>query len=66
MAASFEGEILFSNIDINLTKGDKVAVISKNSRAITAFYQIITGNDKADSGKFSWGVTTTQSYLPVR
>lgn len=60
-----EGELLFSNIDINLNRGDKVAVISKNSKATTAFYQIISGNDKADSGKVSWGVTTTQSYLPA-
>ncbi len=59
-----EGEVLFTNIDINLSKGDKVAIISKNSKASTAFYQIITGNEEADAGKFSWGVTTTQSYLP--
>jgi len=65
LTKTFEGEKLFSNVDINLQKGDKVAVISKNSRAVTAFYQIITENDKADSGKFSWGVTTTQSYLPL-
>ncbi len=62
---SFEGKPLFSNIDINLNKGDKVAIISKNSRAITAFYQIITGNQAADAGTFKWGVTTTQSYLPL-
>ena len=65
LTKTFEGEKLFSNVDINLQKGDKVAVISKNSRAVTAFYQIITDNYKADSGKFSWGVTTTQSYLPL-
>ena len=65
LTKTFEGEKLFSNVDINLQKGDKVAVISKNSRAVTAFYQIITDNDKSDSGKFSWGVTTTQSYLPL-
>lgn len=65
LSKTFEGEKLFDNIHINLNKGDKVAIISKNSRAITAFYQIITGNDTADSGKFSWGVTTTQSYLPL-
>ena len=59
-----EGEVLFTNVDINLNKGDKVAIISKNSKATTAFYQIIAGNEEADSGKFSWGVTTTQSYLP--
>ena len=59
-----EGNLLFSNIDINLNRGDKVALISKNSKATTAFYQAITDNEKVDTGKHSWGVTTTQSYLP--
>jgi len=61
----FEKEKLLDNVHINLNKGDKIAIISKNSRAISAFYQIITDNEKADGGKFSWGVTTTQSYLPL-
>ena len=65
LEASLDGELLFKNIDINLAKGDKVVLYSKDSRATTAFYQIISGNEKADSGKFSWGVTTTQSYLPL-
>jgi ATPase subunit of ABC transporter with duplicated ATPase domains len=65
LSKQFEGEKLFDKVHINLNKGDKIAVISKNSRAVTAFYQIITDNDKADAGKFSWGVTTTQSYLPL-
>ncbi len=59
-----EGEVLFSNIDINLNKGDKVAIISKNSKASSALYQILMENEEADSGKFNWGVTTSQSYLP--
>ncbi len=63
-AKDAEGELLFSKIDINLNRGDKVAVISKNSKATTAFYQIISGNEEALEGKYSWGVTTTQSYLP--
>ena len=65
LSKSFEGEKLFNDVHINLNKGDKVAVISKNSRAITAFYQIITDNQKADAGEYNWGVTTTQSYLPL-
>ncbi|MFD2528322.1 MULTISPECIES: ABC-F family ATP-binding cassette domain-containing protein [Polaribacter] len=65
LSKEFEGEKLFNDVHINLNKGDKVAVISKNSRAVTAFYQIINGNEDADAGKFSWGVTTTQSYLPL-
>ncbi|WP_296637249.1 ATP-binding cassette domain-containing protein [Polaribacter sp.] len=65
LSKDFEGEKLFDNIHINLNKGDKVAIISKNSRAISAFYQVISGNESADAGKYSWGVTTTQSYLPL-
>ena len=65
LSKEFEGVKLFSKVHINLNKGDKIAVISKNSRAVSAFYQIITDNQKADEGKFSWGVTTTQSYLPL-
>jgi len=51
-------------VDINLNKGDKIAIISKNSKAVSAFYQIISGNEEPETGKYSWGVTTTQSYLP--
>ncbi len=65
LSKRLEDEVLFNNVHINLSKGDKVAVISRDSRAVTAFYEIITGNLKADSGKFDWGVTTTQSYLPL-
>jgi ATPase subunit of ABC transporter with duplicated ATPase domains len=65
LTASIDGEVVFKNIDINLAKGDKVVVYSKDSRATTLFYEILNGNAKADSGKFAWGVTTTQSYLPL-
>ena len=65
LSKEFEGEKLFAKIHINLNKGDKVAVISKNSRAVTAFYQIITDHEQQDTGKYDWGVTTTQSYLPL-
>ncbi|MDG1398840.1 MAG: ATP-binding cassette domain-containing protein [Polaribacter sp.] len=65
LSKEFEGEKLFDKVDLNLNKGDKVVVFSKNSRAVTAFYQIIEGKEQADAGKFSWGVTTTQSYLPL-
>ena len=62
--SSSEG-VLFNDIHINLNKGDKIAIISKNSKAISAFYEIIAGVKKPDAGKFDWGVTTTQSYLPL-
>ncbi|MCG7281045.1 ATP-binding cassette domain-containing protein [Chryseobacterium taklimakanense] len=60
-----DGELLFSNVDFKLKKGDKVAVISKNSLAISEFFEIISGNQKADKGEYMWGVTTTQSYMPL-
>ncbi len=64
-ASTDDGDVLFKNINLNLNKGDKVVVFSKDSRATTAFYQILNNKEKADSGKFAWGVTTTQSYLPL-
>ncbi len=64
-ATSDDGDLLFQNININLAKGDKVAIISKDSRATTAFYEIISGNKKANHGSYQWGITTNQSYLPA-
>lgn len=64
LSASLDGEVLFSNVDLNMAKGDKVIVFSKDSRATTAFYEVLNGNKKADSGTYDWGVTTSQSYLP--
>lgn len=65
LSASIDGEVLFDNINLNLAKGDKVVVYSRDSRATTAFYEILNGNQKADSGTFDWGITTIQSYLPL-
>ena len=65
LSASLDGELLFKNIDLNLAKGDKVIVYSKDSRATTAFYQIINEQLKAEHGSVAWGVTTNQSYLPL-
>ena len=65
LSDNLDNEVLFYNINLNLSKGDKVVVFSKDSRATTAFYEIINGKQKAKSGKFSWGITTSQSYLPL-
>ena len=56
---------LFDQIDLNLAKGDKVIVFSKDARATTAFYEAISGNQPAASGTVDWGITTSQSYLPL-
>jgi len=65
LSASIDGETLFKNVDLNMAKGDKIVVFSKDSRATTAFYEILNNRMKPDSGTFDWGITTTQSYLPV-
>jgi ATPase subunit of ABC transporter with duplicated ATPase domains len=65
LAAEADGTILFSEIDLNLAKNDKVVVYSKDARAATAFYEIMNGKKQARAGSFQWGVTTSQSYLPL-
>ncbi len=65
LSASVDGDVLFTNVDLNMAKGDKIVVFSKDSRATTAFYEILNNHQKADSGTFDWGITTNQAYLPV-
>ena len=60
-----DNTFLFDQIDLNLAKGDKVIVFSKDARATTAFYEAITGNQPAASGSVDWGITTSKSYLPL-
>ncbi|WP_027001874.1 ABC-F family ATP-binding cassette domain-containing protein [Hugenholtzia roseola] len=63
-AQTEEGEILFKNVNLSLQKGDKVTVLSKNSMAITAFFEVLMGNRTPQTGEFRWGVTITSAYLP--
>ena len=65
LVAKADGKTLFSGIDINLSKNDKVVIYSKDARAATAFYEILNGNQQPAAGSFQWGVTTNQSYLPL-
>ncbi len=65
LSASIDGEVLFKGVNLNLAKGDKVVIFSRDSRAATAFYEILNGHLKPDTGSFQWGITTNQSYLPL-
>jgi len=56
---------LFDKISLNLNKGDKIILYSKDTKATTALYEILNDNLKPDNGKFNWGITTSQSYLPL-
>jgi len=59
-----DGRLLFSDISFTLNKGDKVALVSKDHLALLSFFEIITGGQVADSGKYEWGSTITTAYLP--
>ena len=59
-----EGEVLFQDININVNKGDKIAILSKNSQAITSFFEILNGKLSATQGDFKFGTTITTAYLP--
>lgn len=65
LGKSLNGEVLFKDIKFDLKRGQKVAVLSSNSLATNAFYEILAGNDEDFDGTFKWGVTTTQTYLPA-
>ena len=65
LSASVDGEVLFSDVNFQIEKGDKVAFLSHDPRAMTALFEIVCGNRKPDSGTFEWGQTITTAYLPL-
>ena len=65
LSASIEGETLFKDVSFNVEKNDKIVFLSKDPRAMTAFFEIINGHKKPDTGEFRWGQTITTAYLPV-
>lgn len=65
LSKGVEGRVLFDKISFSIHKGEKIAFLSKDPLAVTSFFEIINGNDKADKGKFEWGTTITKAYLPL-
>jgi ATPase subunit of ABC transporter with duplicated ATPase domains len=64
LSKEFEGNYLFKDLNFTLNKGDKVAIVSKNSVAITALFEMLNERQKADTGDFTYGTTITTAYLP--
>ena len=64
LSASHEGEVLFKDLTFTMNQNDKIAIISKNSVALTALFEILNGNRKPDTGEFTFGTTITSAYLP--
>ncbi|MBD5261995.1 MAG: ATP-binding cassette domain-containing protein [Bacteroides sp.] len=65
LKATVDGEVLFDDVNFQIEKGDKVAFLSRDPRAMTALFEIIMGNRKADAGEYAWGQTITTAYLPL-
>ena len=65
ISKTVDGETVLNNVSFTLKKGDKVAFVGPNSIGKTMLFKILMGEEEADSGSFSWGVTTTQAYLPT-
>lgn len=65
LTASVDGEVLFKDVNFQVEKGDKVAFLSRDPRAMTALFEIISGNRKPDAGTYEWGQTITTAYLPL-
>ena len=64
-AETEDGMVLFNDVNFNVEKGDKIVFLSRDPRAMTAFFEIINGNRTPQAGKFAWGVTITTAYLPL-
>ena len=65
LTASVDGELLFKDVNFQIEKGDKVAFLSHDPRAMTALFEIINGKRKPDEGTYEWGQTITEAYLPL-
>ena len=65
LSKSIEGQCLFKDVEFSVEKDDKIVFLSRDPRAMTALLEIITGNEKPDTGDFTWGVTITSAYLPL-
>ena len=65
LSASIDGEVLFNDVNFQVEKGDKIAFLSRDPRAMPALFEIISGNRKPDAGTYEWGQTITTAYLPL-
>ncbi len=64
-AVDTDGTVLFDHVNFTIEKGQKTVFLSRTPKAMTALFEIINGNRKADAGDFKWGVTITTAYLPL-
>ncbi|MBB2145331.1 ATP-binding cassette domain-containing protein [Pedobacter sp. LMG 31464] len=64
LSKTVNGEVLFSGVNFMVNKGDKIAILSQNSLATTAFYDVLAGRDTSYKGDFKFGVTISTADIP--
>ncbi|MGZ3721396.1 MAG: ABC-F family ATP-binding cassette domain-containing protein [Bdellovibrionales bacterium] len=65
ISKKLNGEWILKDVSFSLENGDKVALLGRNDISKTALLDILSGQLEPDSGSFTWGITTTQSYFPT-
>jgi ATPase subunit of ABC transporter with duplicated ATPase domains len=65
LSETFEGKVLFRDLNFTVGKNDKIAFLSRDSRAMTVLFEILKGHEKPDKGSFEWGQTIVKAYLPL-
>lgn len=58
------GTIYFTDVNLMVDKGDKIAFLSRTKQAVTKFFQTIMEEIPVQSGHLKWGVTINKAYLP--
>ena len=64
LSKSVDGVPVLKNVSFIMNRGDKIAVISRDERAVTLLFKLLMGEAEPDSGTIKWGVSTTQGYMP--
>ena len=64
LVKSIEGQGVLRGFDLTVNRDDKIAFVGREHLAKTTLFQIVTGEESADSGEVSWGQTITWSYFP--
>ena len=65
LTKSLNGTLLFNDLSFSVQKNDKIVFLSRDTRAMTALFEILKGHDQADQGTFAWGQTILKAYLPL-
>ncbi len=64
LAKSFEGRTLFSDVDLEVEGGERIALLGDNGTGKSTLIKVILGEEEPDTGKVRMGPTVKVGYLP--